>query len=427
MSRLGMFALFILIMTLAALYFAMYSHEGGNVVYNYDEQAPPSVKMSFFGNKYEAENVEVLEEIITDFMRKRPDVRVSYESLKGAAYYEALKKRAAAGNYDDVFIVDHDTALTFAGKGLLAELTELAAVQSFSDSMLNQMRDGDGKIYWAPTSVSAFGLYCNTDLLKAHGQNVPRNLPEWEAVCGYFVEKGITPIVANNDISLKTLAIAKGFYPIYRGGGEAEIFARLNAGEEKFSLYLRPGFELARRFCDRGYIDAGRALKTMKTSDDLKEFAEGKSPFMLTGAWAARRVKAAAPELSFTIVPYPVLEDGAVLVINPDSRMAVGARGSNPEAAKAFVSFFLRSDNLQKYDDSQSSFSPMKDGAIPSVKEIAPLVESYRAQRAVIGSDSLIERPIWGVTAEVSERLLAGEDTDSLMDWMDSALSREDR
>lgn len=36
------------------------------------------------------------------------------------------------------------------------------------------------------------------------------------AVCQYFIEQGITPIIANNDISLKTIALAKGLYPIYQ-------------------------------------------------------------------------------------------------------------------------------------------------------------------------------------------------------------------
>ena len=44
---------------------------------------------------------------------------------------------------------------------------------------------------------------------------------------------------------------------------------------------------------------------------------------MLTGGWAADRVKAMAPELRFTVVPYPVLEQGSVLVINADTRIAV--------------------------------------------------------------------------------------------------------
>ncbi len=396
-----------------------------NIVHNYDENNIPSIEISFFGNKYEPKNVEVLEEIITGFMQERPDVSLSYESLKGAAYYEALRKRAEAGKINDIYMVDHDTSLVFTREGLLADLSSLSAVNDFSDDMLSQMRDADGKIYWVPTSVSAFGLYCNIDLLEAHHQRVPRNLREFEAVCSYFVGQGITPIIANNDISIKTLVIAKGFYPLYRGGKQREAFARLNRGEEKLCAYLRPGLALACRFCERGYIDASKALKTKKTSQDLLEYAKGEAPFMLTGAWAAERFKSMEPGFSFTIVPYPVLDEGAVLVINPDTRLGVNARGKNREAAMAFVAYFLQPDNLQKFDDNQSSFCPLKKGHPSSVREIAPLVESYHTGTAVIGSDSLLDFPIWETMTEASKRLLTGDDLEQIMTWMDAAVLKE--
>jgi len=84
----------------------------------------------------------------------------------------------------------------------------------------------DGAVYWVPTTVSMFGLYCNLDVLKKHKQEIPRNLGEWEQVCDYFVGRGITPIVANNDVSLKTLAIGAGFYPVYQEGRQTEAFDR---------------------------------------------------------------------------------------------------------------------------------------------------------------------------------------------------------
>ena len=124
-----------------------------NIVHNYDEKDIPSIEISFFGNKYEPKNVEVLEEIITGFMQERPDVSLSYESLKGTDYYEALVKRAEAGKINDIFMVDHDTSLVFTWEGLLADLSSLSAVNDFSDDMLSQMREADGKIYWVPTSV----------------------------------------------------------------------------------------------------------------------------------------------------------------------------------------------------------------------------------------------------------------------------------
>lgn len=90
--------------------------------------------------------------------------------------------------------------------------------------------------------------------------------------------------MANNDISLKTLAIGAGFYPVYQEGRQAEVFEGINSGRDALSDYLRPGFSLAGTLIDRGYVDAQTASKTRKTSDDLAEFARGEAPLHAYGS-----------------------------------------------------------------------------------------------------------------------------------------------
>lgn len=410
----------------AAILLALTGCSGGNEVTTYDDTAGDAeVKLSFFGNKYEPANVEVIEDILTGYMEENPGTAVSYESLKGSGYYDALTNRESSGKLDDVFMSNHDTVLAFSQNNSLADLTDLAEDVPFSEIMQDQMRSSDGRIYWVPTTVSAFGLYCNLDLLKQHKQEVPKTLAEWESVCDYFVSQNITPIIANNDISLKTLALAKGFYPLYQKGTQAEAFEQLNSGKKPLSAYLREGFALAEEFCKKGYINAGEALNTEKTSDDLEAFVKGESPFMLTGAWAAGRVKGMEPDFKFEVVAYPILEDGSVLVINPDVRLCVSAKGENTEAAKDFVSYFLKTDNIRKFADNQCSFLPLKGEYEPSLAEIQDLVKLYESQPSVIGSDSYARFPIWDITADVSKKLLAGEKLNDIMKWMDKQVTAD--
>lgn len=390
----------------------------GNKVVNYEMPYENVTTISFFGNKYEPENVTVIEEILSDFMEENPGIRVSYESLKGNEYYEALEKRIDAGKGDDVFMVNHDVLLKMQDKGQLVDLSGLNTIQDYSDRMLSQM-DEDGKIYWVPTTVSAFGLYCNKKLLKEHKQKIPENLPEWRQVCGYFKEQGITPVIANNDISLKTLAIGRSFYSAYQENREEEMFRCLNEGKDSLSLYMTPGFSLVKEFIDNGYVDAGKALETRKTSDDLEEFVKGVSPFMLTGAWAAGRVDGMEPDFDFEVVPYPVLEDGGLVVINADTRLSVNGDSEHRKEALAFVEYFTRPENIQKFADQQSSFSPLKEGVPSSVKEIQPMVGCYQSGRTVMGTDGLLDLPTWDLTADASKRLLEGETLEDTMNWMD--------
>ena len=396
-----------------------------NMLTNYEDLPENMTSITFFGNKYEPENVTVIEEIISGFMDENPDIRVSYESLKGSEYFEALKKRMDAGKGDDVFMVNHDAVLELKKEGKLADLSALDAVSGYTDIMRSQMEDEEG-IFWLPTTVSAFGLYCNLTLLKDHEQEVPENLEEWEQVCDAFVKEGITPVIANNDISLKTLAIGEVFYSAYRDGSQAEVFGELNQGKAMLSEYLSSGVSLAETFLKKGYIDGASALETNKTSDDLTEFVRGEAPFMLTGAWAATRVKNRKPEFDFEVHPYPVLEDGSLLVINADTRLSVNADSEHMEAALKFVDYFTRPDNIQKFADQQSSFSPLKEGSPSSVQEIQPLIPCYQSGRTVLGTDGMLELPIWEWTKEVSVKLLSGETLSETMEWLDEQ-NREER
>ena len=391
---------------------------GKNRVVNEDTlDSQEIVTITFFGNKYEPDNVTVIEQIMSEFMKENPYIRVSYESLKGTAYFDALEKRMESGKGDDIFMVNHDSLLKLEEKGQLADLSGLSTLPDFTDEMRSQM--GNGRITWVPTTVSVFGLYCNLDLLKEHKQQVPGTWKEWEEVCDYFVSRGMTPVIANNDISLKTLAIGQGFYQVYQDKRQTEVLGRLNNGEEKLSEYLTEGFSTVETFISRGYLDADQALKTKKTSDDLKEFILGESPFMLTGAWAAGRVVRMKPDFQFEVSPLPILDEGSMLVINPDTRLSVNADSEHLDAAMKFVEYFTKAENIQRFADQQSSFSPLKGGSPSSVLEIQPLISCYESGRTVIGTDDLLKLPIWDLTAEASQMLLAGESLKSTMSWLD--------
>ena len=112
---------------------------------------------------------------------------------------------------------------------------------------------------------------------------------------------------------------------------------------------------------------------------------------MLTGAWAAGRVKEMQPDFDFEVAPYPVLQDGALVVINADTRLGVNAASEHKEAAVKFVEYFT----------------------------------CYEADRTVIGSDELLDLPIWNLTAEVSRQLLSGQPLEKAMAWMDEQAAEE--
>lgn len=389
-----------------------------NIVFDTKQQIDKTkTKLTFFGFKYEALNVVAIEKALYSFMEEHPDINISYDGIKSPEYYEVLEKRIATGNGDDIIMVDHDQVLKLGREGKLADLSDLSTLENFSELALSQM-SADGSVDYLPTSISAFGLYCNQDLLEAHGQKIPENLAEFEAVCDYFVSKGITPIVANNDISLKTVAIAKSMYPFYQQADTREAMAQFNSGEADLAEAFLTGFEFVESMLDRGWVNTDEALVTAKTKDDLKLFAKGDRPFMLTGAWAVPRLRDLKPAFDFEVRPYPILDDGAVMVVNVDTRVSVLADSPHVQEAKQFVEFLTQQDVMWEFVNSQSSFSPLAENRLAEDEAIQSMAPYMTNGRSVLGADDNLQIPIWTMTRQCIEGMLKGNDAEAAVESM---------
>ena len=412
----------ILAMTMLMSCLAGCSSNSTDKVQTVGEEKKEQVTLTFFGNKADESNVHVIESIMSSFMEDHPNIVITYESIKGTDYYDTLNKRMENGTGDDIFMVNHDTMLELHAKGQVADLTGLSTIDSYTEDQKNQFVSEDG-IFWLPTTVSSFGLYCNMDMLKEHNQSVPTNIVEFETVCDYFLEKGITPIVANNDISLKTMAIGVSYFDEYQNGTEGQLFTDLNSGKVGLGESLDAGLTVVEEIIQKGYVDAAVAAETQKTSGDLEAFAKGENPFMLTGAWASNRVKNDfGATFAYEVHPLPVLDDGGLIVINPDVRLSVNSDSEHIEEAKLFVEYFTQAENLQAFCDDQCSISPLKNGKESSIKEIHPVVECFKAGRVVIGTDARLNLPIWDVTKDASQSLLNGSDKVTVIGEIDNSI-----
>ena len=114
-------------------------------------------------------------------------------------------------------------------------------------------------------------------------------------------------------------------------------------------------------------------------------------------------------------------------MINADTRLSVNADSPHREEALRFVEFFTRPENIQKFADQQASFSPLKNGGHSTLTQIQPLIPAYADGRVVIGSDSLLDKPIWELTAKAVVRLIQGESLDQVMEQLDADAEQEEQ
>lgn len=414
-------SLFILSLLLAA-FIAGCGNDSANQVQSYGKKQSVSVKLTFFGNKADESNVHTIEKIMASYMQSHPGVVITYESIKGVPYYQMLNKRMERSSGDDIFMADHDAVLKFKTAGRLADLSDLSTVKNYTELTKSQFTEPDGKIYWLPTTVSVFGLYCNMDMLKAHNQKVPQNLREFRQVCDYFLSKGITPVVANNDISLKTIMTGLSYYDVYQNGEMDKLITNLNNGSIQLGMSMTDGINLVNDFIRKGYLSPAATLKTRKTSDDLRIFAEGKNPFMLTGGWGAERLKTDfGIQFQYAVYPLPFLEKDSIVIINPDVRLCVNIKSKHVKEAKEFVEYFTQAQNIRSFADEQCSANPQKDDVLTERQELQPIAKAYAERKNVPATYAKLKLPTWELTRNATRALLRGESVDKVISDMNEA------
>jgi raffinose/stachyose/melibiose transport system substrate-binding protein len=386
-----------------------------NQIYLEDESTSSSktqeIEITFFGFKADAMNLTAIETALQGYMKEHPSVRISYEGLKGSAYWDALDARSENNELDDIIMVHHDDVVRLKEEGKLADLSDLSTISNFSEMAQTQFTEEDGSVYFLPTQISTFGLYINYDLLKEYDIEIPTNWSEFATACDYFVEKGIVPIIGNNLNTFRSLMAAKSLYPIYQMEKPEEMIEKFNSGEEDIMKYCTAGIEMVGEMLDRGWFDKEEVLNTASTSDDLALFAEGKRPFLITGGWASQRLMALEPDFEYGIYPYPILENGSVLVMNVDTCISVVAQGEHVDTTKDFVEYFTQPDVIMDYCNTQSSYTPLKDNRTPSDKTIAISAEYLFNGQNVIGSDYRLNLPLDNTENEISTQMLKGMGT----------------
>ena len=371
-----------------------------------------TVSVRFLGYRADAMNLVAIENAIHEFMEENPDIEIMYEGIKGEPYIDAFRLRAESNNLDDLFMIFHDQFLTLAPQGKLADLSDLSTIDGYSSLAKTQFIESDGKVYNLPTSIAAFGMYVNLDMLKENGFEVPTNWTEFSEQCDYFKSKGITPIIGNNYTTLYTLMEAKGLYPIYQREDSAQLIEAFNSGEADLVEYLDDGVELVGIMLEKGWFDVDELKSTNQTSDDLALFAQGNRPFMITGGWASQRLLKLEPNFEFAVYPYPVLEDASILVLNVATCLSVNAESDCVDEAKKFLEYLTQPDVIYEYCDTQSIYSPLADDRLPSDETVAPSARHLSTGPNVIGSDFRLKLPIDNATKAVGEAMLDGMHTE---------------
>lgn len=273
---------------------------------------------------------EAVRELLPDFERRHPGIRVRLQQIPWSAAHEKLLTAYAGGAMPDVFHVGSTWIPEFVALGAVAPLDPRIAGSSSVDSgdffpgILEASRNG-GETYGVPWYVDTRVLFYRKDLLEQVGlASAPQSWGQWLAAMERLQKAG-TP----------------DFQPILLPLREWEplVLLAMQRGAPLLSDHGTRGAFREARFAEafRWYValfQRGLAPRIDRTANLPQDFAQGRFAMLISGPWnlqefATRMPAALASAWATAPLPgagdgYPgvSLAGGASLALAPSARPA---------------------------------------------------------------------------------------------------------
>ena len=298
-----------------------------------------------------------------------PDIYVNYSWMYGRDQYKSS--------------IDHAENLADPAIGLDLNLIR-------SNILLNT---DDGTLPMVPVFSNTYGMLVNQSLFEKEGLSVPTTYDELIEVCNSFRDKGYdNPIMGfsqEETTSFFTLAV----YPLFCDSvaDDKDAVDKLNSLDASAGEYMRSSLEKITQFLD----DSGVNLNECDKIEDNYEavilrFFEGDIPMMTcsgdtvsgTKKRESRSETFTANPFTYTFVPLPIADDGAIFLDMSNLQFSVNKNGANLDVSNEFMRFLITSEELNEMAQNKGLMSPTKDlsfnsmyaafGDVPEAKILSP-------------------------------------------------------
>ncbi len=138
--------------------------------------AGDATEITYFTFSAAPDHLDALDEMIAAFEAANPSITVKVETAPFADYFTKLQTLVAGGTAPDVIELNYENFISYAAKGVLADLSDLAADTEFTGRFYPRAYEAfslDGVQYGLPQSFSNVVLFYNKDLFDAAGLAYP--------------------------------------------------------------------------------------------------------------------------------------------------------------------------------------------------------------------------------------------------------------
>ncbi|MEV4625119.1 sugar ABC transporter substrate-binding protein [Micromonospora sp. NPDC049523] len=354
-------------------------------------------------------HLKLFDEIAAEYRATHPDVTaITFDPILFESYTTTLTTQIAGGNPPDLAWVLENAAPDFVSSGALVPLdSTLKGTDGYNFDELTpaatKLWQRDGKLYGYPFSTSPFGIFVNTDLVKAAGAKSPAELIaagtwNWDnaiATASTVASKTGKAGLVVRDFDYKGW---DNLSTVWTGWG-----AQAWSADGKTCGFDAPEMVEAMTFLH----DAIFTAKALPGPGTAADFFAGEAGMTITQISRASLLE--KQTFGWDLVPLPAGPKGDYSVIGQGG-MGVLKKGKHADAAADFLAYLTNPTNSAKL----AQFFPPPRTPLLTAETLAktnPLLKPEQLQQVVIdGIANGVVKPSHSGQAELSQAVRAALD-----------------
>ncbi|KAA0948588.1 extracellular solute-binding protein [Sporosarcina sp. ANT_H38] len=327
----------------------------------------------------------VLEELVKEFEAANEGVKITNESQTADAGTIRTKVNTDFSSDNEPELMFYFNTVDAEGiikEGKVIDLENAEGIDlSGYNSMLEQQRNADGKIYAAPQTGFYEALFVNESLFKEHGIELPTTWELYEKAIEEFAKTDIIPVAVSTEDSYYVVE----HYILAAGGMEPYS----SALSDKNAVWAE-GLDLIGKHAKMGAFPKDAATIDLAMAASL--FNQEQAAMLLEGSWAWGAIKEAGIDKNVTVLPMPNKNGGET------GELVGGASQGWFISTKAFNDDNKRDATVKLFNFLTSEESIVRlagaTGQIPAKGELTDLEPNIAVGHKLLKDAPAIDAPI---------------------------------
>ncbi|MFI8524950.1 ABC transporter substrate-binding protein [Promicromonospora sukumoe] len=371
------------------------------------------------------ESIPYFRELVARYNQEQSGVRVVLDTATN------LQAAFLRGSPPDIGCLNYNMEMArFMERGALSDLSDMpeaGRIRPEVQQLADQYATFPGRTSVLPFSVAAESVIYNKALFAEHDVPVPTTWSEFLAVCETFQAAGVAPMYGTFKDSW---TLAQGMFD-YTLGGLLDVpafFAEMTElgtavgpdSRRSFQRDFLPSMERMRELVPFHQGDAN----SRAYGDGNLAFARGEAAMYLQGPWVFGELAKTDPDLSLGTFPLPMTEnpDDRKVRVNLDLALWIPEGSRNQEAARDFVAYLMRAEQMDDFNSQFLGFGTTTDAAPATDERIQDMQEFYDDGRFYLGPSQLV--PLAIPLANHVQSMVLGADLRSTLAGVDADWAR---